>query len=304
MGILQKSMSNELSILFGDDLEGVPPEEMGAVVLYKTMTNHMVLCNQENIDALQEYLRKFDIRNINGENVSVACGQIRAVIRSLEKFGLPANLVRSLLAGFGNATNDAFKKLCKTLAAMNRSTLMADTSNISAKQKCFVILKDLENAYVELLTSNKWEGADHSGATFCAALSDDSLAAMAARVPLEEYLKNITCFNCGKKGHKASDCPEEKKPHNKPRDDHRDKKARDKPRDCRDKKARDQRRFKKAYKAAIETFALDSSSGSDEDETASPRAHKADIDDNSEDDSSSVGSLAAHAARMFSSLKE
>ena len=53
---------------------------LGSMV-FKIMTNdHMALRNQETIDAMHEWLRTFDIRNTNGQNVAVAVGKCRAVI--------------------------------------------------------------------------------------------------------------------------------------------------------------------------------------------------------------------------------
>ena len=66
------------------------------------------------------------------------------------------------------------------------------------------------------------------------------------------------------------------------------------------KSKRDQR-FKKAYKAAIETYARDSSSEEESDTSASPREN---VSDSGNDSDGSDCSLAAHAARMFKSLKD
>ena len=72
----------------------------------------------------------------------------------------------------------------------------------------------------------------------------------------------------------------------------------------RSQKTCDDRRFKKAYKADIEMYACDSSSDEDDNTCVSPRAHVAVDEEYNSDGSNSVGSLAAHVACMFSSLKE
>ena len=71
--ITQKSMTNELKTLVFDDLENLDSSATGAITMFKTMANHMVLRNQETIDALHEQICKFDICKVNGGNVSVAC---------------------------------------------------------------------------------------------------------------------------------------------------------------------------------------------------------------------------------------
>ena len=93
-------MSSELKALVHDDLMELPESEKGAVPMLKLMTNHMVLRNQEYVDALNDYIRTFDIRCFDGENVTTACTQLRAILRALDVYGLPANALRNILAGF------------------------------------------------------------------------------------------------------------------------------------------------------------------------------------------------------------
>ena len=69
---MQKSMTDLKTLAF-HGFENLYPPATGAITVFKTMTNHMVLHNQETIDALHEWIRKFDIRKVNGENVYVAC---------------------------------------------------------------------------------------------------------------------------------------------------------------------------------------------------------------------------------------
>ena len=91
-------MTAKLKALVFDDLQDLEPTASGAITMFKIATNHMVLRNQETIDALQEWIRTFDIHTIPGENISVACTQCRAVIRAFESFGLPENALQCLTA--------------------------------------------------------------------------------------------------------------------------------------------------------------------------------------------------------------
>ena len=137
------------------------------------------------------------------------------------------------------------------------------------------------------------------------------------RLPYEEWLKNCTCRLCGVKGHIPSKCPDkpkdgyksrgndtkpyERKRYDKDRRGGRDRRGQRKQDDKYSNKTRTDRRFKKAYKAAIETLARDSSSEEDSDTSASPRKNESDSGNESDE---SDCSLAAHAARMFKSLKD
>ena len=320
--IMERSMTAELKTLVRDDIHDLDSSAIGAITMFKIVTNHMVLRNQETIDALQEWIRTFDIRKVDGENVSIACTQCRAVIRALDDFGLPANTLRCILDGFSNATNDKFKQLCTTLSTMNRSVLMQNFHvTQSIKQKCFAVLKDLETTYIDLSTADKWTDVSHNTSAFVTEINTREQGyAMAARhqVPFEEWVKDRECHACGKKGHIKPDCPDappsdKGSPYRDRRgggggrgrggggrgrdsNDYRGRGRSDPIRGHRSQRDKQDRRFKKAYKLALESFANDSSS----DDNHSEQGDAA----NDSDGSDSENSLAAHAARMYSSLKE
>ena len=193
---------------------------------------------------------------------------------------------------------------------------------LSEKQKCFRSLKDLENTYVNLSTAHQWDGVGHVGAAF--RVSPDTSAgngdppppglggvnpSARRRVPFDEWVKTVTCRNCGEKGHLAKDCP------NKRNEGTRQGQSRDRRTQRVQEGDGHQRRdctcnncFKKAFQAAYEAIGDDSSSCSDDKQgDTSPRAHVTEeisLDGNESEASDSVESLAAHAARMYSSLKE
>ena len=318
--ILEKSMTAELKTLVNDDFELVDAEAKGAITVFKIMTNHMVLRNQETVDTLNDWLRNFDIRQINGQNVSVAAGKCRAIIRALDGFGLPSNVLRCLLDGFARVDNESFKSLCVTLSTMNRSALMQQSlSHLTQKQKCFEVLKDLETTYIALSTQHKWLATGHSGSAFIGDIQEDEThaRAMAARqrLPFDEWVKTIECKNCGVKGHIAKDCPDKKKKWSgKPTTDSRrndrrgndsrgnDRRGNDRPSNDR-RGQRDKQRFKKAYKIALESLAADDSSTESDDASLEANVAATGIESDS-DASESDTSFAAHAARMYSSLKE
>ena len=68
-------MTTKLKTLVFEDLQDLESTASGAITMFKTATNHMVLRNQETIDALQEQIRIFGILKVPGENVSIACTQ-------------------------------------------------------------------------------------------------------------------------------------------------------------------------------------------------------------------------------------
>ena len=323
--IMEKSMTPELKTLVFDDIQDLDSSANGAITMFKLASNHMVMRNQESIDALQDWLRNFDIRKVKGENVSIASTQVKAVIRALDDFGLPTNALRCILDGFAHASSEPFKQLCVTLSTMNRSVLMQNMqTSQTVKQKCFAVLKDLETTYIDLSTGHKWEGVGNteSASAFVAqplqevVTTHEQAYAMAARqkIPFEEWVKDKTCHACGKTGHIKPDCPDNKgsgrfngkggggRGRGGGRGEGRGRGGGGRE-GHRAKSYRDERRFKKAYKLALETMENeeDTSSGDESNASASPRANVAGVVD---DEKESIDSLAAHAARMYSSLKD
>ena len=102
-------MTTELKTLVLDDLENLEMTANGAITMFKIATNHMVLRNQESIDSLHDWIRTSYIQKVSGKNVSIAVTQCKAVIRALDGFSLPANVLLCLLGGFTHASNEPFK---------------------------------------------------------------------------------------------------------------------------------------------------------------------------------------------------
>jgi len=184
-------------------------------------------------------------------------------------------------------------------------------------------LKDLETTYIDLSTSHKWGGVGHNNSAFVTQITDEDsydAYAMAARdhkLPYDEWLKNAICRICKEKSHVAPKCPKRSNGNGRTYDrrggDGRGRgggshhhshggRGRGAGDHHRSQRTKEERRFKKAYKIALETMEdEDTSSGDESNASASPRANIADVT-NEENDS--VDSLAAHAARMYSSLKD
>ncbi len=71
----------------------------------------MVIKNQEAKDALENYIRSFDITKFPGKNVPTACLCLKAIAGALGDNDLPTNAIRKVLEGFAKIVDDLIQLL-------------------------------------------------------------------------------------------------------------------------------------------------------------------------------------------------
>ena len=80
----------------------------------------MVVRNQEARDALETYVKTFDITKFPGKKLPTACLCLKAVAQALGENDLPTNLVRKVLEGFAKSSTKLFNKFCASQIALRR----------------------------------------------------------------------------------------------------------------------------------------------------------------------------------------
>mgnify|MGYP000533322025 CR=1 FL=1 len=197
--------------------------------------------------------------------------------------------------------------------------LQSQFAHLTPKQQIFKALSDLEMCYISLSTNKKWEGMGHSSSVFLSStLGEDdgnnyarAMAVRRHRIPFDQWVKDIVCNGCGKKGHIEKDCPDKKKKYDKATTNYlgrcgNDRRGNDRRgNDCRgnnnERHGKCEAKFKKALQIAMD--AIGEASDGEDDKSLAANVVAADGDSDT-DESSLNESLAAHAARMFSSLSK
>ncbi len=166
-------------------------------------------------DALEDYVKTFDIRNFPGKNVPTACLKLKAVINVLGD-KTPSNAICTILEGLAHASTDTFTDVCKSKIAMCSDSIYASLlAKVPLYSQVSSTLDDLEWKYQQLTTAKKWEGVGHVGmdnhnkSTFNAiANPEDEAQSYAAYVnnkanllKFNEWAKLQTCHHCENKGH-------------------------------------------------------------------------------------------------------
>jgi hypothetical protein len=192
--------------------------------MLRFIIKRMVIRNQEAWDSLEEYIKTFDICNFPGENVSMACLQLKAVVTVLGD-KLPSNAVGTLLEGFSCAFTKSFSSVCESKIAICSDSIYALLlKSVPLCNQVTSMLDDLEQKYQQLITAKKWEGIGHVGmnstnkSSFNAmANQDDEEQGYAAYVKktkshkflaFKEWAKLQKCNYCG---NQEQVCPQCKK---------------------------------------------------------------------------------------------
>ena len=255
--ILQLSMDSELTALVFDDIEGIENSRArGAITTFKLMTNRVVLNIQEKVDAYHNWIRKWTILTVDGQNVVIGVSRWKAVLRALGNDNLPTNTLRYLLSGFQQASHEEFAQLCATLNTMHSTDLVPKNPDLTETQTCFQVLEVLERVYHELSAATNWAYSKYDGAAFRVAQSPAKVAAKQD----SNSPQGKQCFGCSELGHRLADCPN---------DSSRSKRKGGSRRKggntgCHKggRNERDNRRFKRTHKA-LENIAAEGSSDSD-----------------------------------------
>ncbi len=177
----------------------------------------MVIRNQEAQDALEMYIKTFDITNFPGKNVPTACLRLKAVAHALGDKDLPTNAICKVLEGFSKLSTKLFNKFCASQITLCRGTFYRTLmKNTSLQNQLNNVLNDLETSYLDLVGGKLWEGviASPTRSSFLANHTNNKdikkAMAMAAmkKLSFDKWVRlHALCHHCGEKGHIHPHCP-------------------------------------------------------------------------------------------------
>jgi hypothetical protein len=224
---LEKTLCAEVE----SDLCSLPLSRWGSLTILWDIIKRLVIKNQEARDALEVYLKTFDIRKFPGENVPLACLCLKAVTTSLGSDNLLTNVIHKLLESFAKSAMISFNEVCTSQLALRHGSISQKLfKDTSLHTQLIKALNDLESVYLDLVGGKLWAGVNTTpqASSFKAALAngDDANAVMLAAVkhmpadvkecalaavktlPWKEWVKLYArCHHCGEKEHIHLMCP-------------------------------------------------------------------------------------------------
>jgi hypothetical protein len=124
--VLLLSMETTLQAEVESDIVSIPKEQRGSISTLRCIIRRMVMKNQEAEDALENYIRDFDITKFTGENMPTACLRLNAITQALGDGNLPSNTICKVLEGFGKSSTKSFNDFCSSQIALCRGCFYAN----------------------------------------------------------------------------------------------------------------------------------------------------------------------------------
>ena len=149
---LLMSLEKMLRAEVESDLCSLPLYRWSSLTTLHCIIKCKVVKNQEARDALEDYLKKFDIRQFPGENVPTACLCLKTVATSIGNDNLLKNVLRKILGSFAKSSTGPFNEVCTNQLALHRGSISQTLfKNVSLHTQLVDALNDLEPVYLDLV---------------------------------------------------------------------------------------------------------------------------------------------------------
>jgi hypothetical protein len=146
--LMEKILHAEVNL----DINSIPKHQAGLITTLHCIIKRMVIKNQEAKDALENYIRSFDITKFPGENVPNACLCLKAVAGALGDNDLPTNTIRKVLEGFAKLLTTSFNNFCSSQIALRRGSFYMNLMRGTPLQaQLNDLLNDLEVTNLDLV---------------------------------------------------------------------------------------------------------------------------------------------------------
>jgi len=184
---IKKSMDDQLLVGVESDMAALPRSQRCALTLWYSVAHRINRRTQESQDALIDFIKTFDVRKFDNENVEIAVLMFEAVARALGDENVPSNAPRKLLDGMGQASCRPFRELCASMSSIYAMASFRQEMGSTPLKLTMTLIPDLTTRYFELLQGGLWDGTGHEGASFYAGGAIPNVDGTHSKADLEAY---------------------------------------------------------------------------------------------------------------------
>ena len=173
------------------------------------MMNLVTSTSEQALRGITLRIQSLRITDFDGENVSSAVSFFRAAHTILKNNQVePKDIATIVFNCFKCSSTSDFNTLVTSMAANHMLKVAMSPEGVgvissSSSAAIDAYLQTIEGKYIEFLSNNEWEAKSTSKNQDSSFNADHNTSTNQG-----QNSRNLTCFNCGKKGHGFTNCPE------------------------------------------------------------------------------------------------
>jgi hypothetical protein len=160
----QNNVSDDFSMKISETYETFAFGEQGSPLFFILMMNHLLSDAKEAAISLNNRVKKFDIKTVEGENifrvVSILCGAVKR-LQHINK--MPEDIVRSLLNVMQTSSVEPFNQQSNHLQKQRKQNSVLRQTGAAASLRWEDIFMLAESEYRDYVNDNLWSGVHTKG---------------------------------------------------------------------------------------------------------------------------------------------
>jgi hypothetical protein len=196
----QNNVSDDLSMKISETYETFKAGEQGGPLFFILMMNHLLSDTEEAALSLNERVKKFSIKSVQGENIYRVVSLLRGAVKRLQHINkMPVDIVRTLLTVMQTSSVDAFNAQFNNIQKQRKQNAVLKKTGGHEEWNVDDIFTLAQSEYRDMLNDNTWNGIHTKGT--------DSIFQAGGGPPKGGF--EPECWNCTGK-HRVDECTQPK----------------------------------------------------------------------------------------------
>jgi hypothetical protein len=160
----QNNVSEDLGMKISETYETFKAGEQGGPLFFILMMNHLLSDTEEAAQSLNERVKKFSIKSVQGENIYRVVSLLRGAMKRLQHINkMPDDIVKTLLNVMQTSSVDAFNAQFNHIQRQRKQNAVLRQTGQGPDFQGENILMLAESEYRDMLNENTWTGIHTKG---------------------------------------------------------------------------------------------------------------------------------------------